>query len=256
MGKIINFFLGKINLLLIKKKSYDQILKKINDITVFNLMKVSKKNNLENIIKNIRFSKSQLAQDLFVLNELNFKKNGFFVEFGACDGVLHSNTHILEKKFDWKGILCEPANSFLEILKVNRNCHIENRCVYSASEKVIDFTEFTDEGELSGLGIIAIENIFKKKKTYKVQTISLNDLLQKYSCPKNFDYLSIDTEGSEFEIINNLDFARFRPKIISIEHNYNINKREDIYSLLSKKHYERVYTHISDWDDWYIEKNV
>ena len=58
-------------------------------------------------------------------------------------------------------------------------------------------------------------------KTYRVETISLNDLLQKYNCPKIFDYLSIDTEGTEYEIIKNLDFNKFSPKIITIEHNYN-----------------------------------
>ena len=256
MGKIINFFLRKINLMLIKKKTFNKILKKINDVIILDLLKVSKRENLENIIKNIQYSQSQLAQDLFVLNEFNFKKNGFFVEFGACDGVLHSNTHILEKKFDWQGILCEPANSFHKIIRTNRNCHIENKCVYSDSGKTLDFNEFSNEGELSGLSNIGIKNIFKKKSTYKVQTISLNDLLKKYSCPRNFDYLSIDTEGSEFEIINNLDFSNHRPKIISIEHNYNTNKRKKIFDLLSKNNYLRVYTHISDWDDWYISENI
>jgi hypothetical protein len=54
-------------------------------------------------------SKSQLKQDLFVLAELDFKSNGFFVEFGATNGIDLSNTHLLENEFGWGGILAEPA---------------------------------------------------------------------------------------------------------------------------------------------------
>ena len=49
-------------------------------------------------------SESQIFQDLFVLNELEFKKNGFFVEIGAADGVRFSNTYLLEKYFYALGI--------------------------------------------------------------------------------------------------------------------------------------------------------
>ena len=93
-------------------------------------------------------------------------------------------------------------------------------------------------------------------KTYRVETISLNDLLQKYNCSKIFDYLSIDTEGTEYEIIKNLDFDKFKPKIITIEHNYNEAERNKIYNLLTKNNYLRVIEEISCWDDWYVNKDL
>ena len=61
------------------------------------------------IIKYWHKSRSQLRQDLFVLSQLDFKRNGYFVEFGATNGFNLSNTHLMEKEFGWTGILAEPA---------------------------------------------------------------------------------------------------------------------------------------------------
>src|ERR1022692_367696 len=61
------------------------------------------------LLRHLRKSRSQLRQDLFVLSELCFKTNGFFVEFGATNGVDLNNTHLLETTFQWSGVLAEPA---------------------------------------------------------------------------------------------------------------------------------------------------
>ena len=61
------------------------------------------------LLKAIRNSKSQLGQDIFALFEVGFKEGGYFVEFGATNGVSLSNTYVLEKEFAWGGILAEPA---------------------------------------------------------------------------------------------------------------------------------------------------
>ena len=78
-------------------------------------------------MKNLSFSKSQIRQDLFVLNELDFKKNGFFIEFGAANGLNNSNTFILENKFGWDGLLAEPAKIYHDNLANNRKCQIEKK---------------------------------------------------------------------------------------------------------------------------------
>jgi FkbM family methyltransferase len=91
----------------------------------------------------------------------------------------------------------------------------------------------------------------KDGKTYTVQTISLNDLLKKYSAPSCIDYLSIDTEGSEYDILSNLDFDRYNFRVITCEHNHSPN-RELIHELLTSKGYKRKFENISLFDDWYV----
>jgi FkbM family methyltransferase len=202
-------------------------------------------------------SKSQLRQDLFVLSVLGHKRNGFFVEFGATNGVSLSNTYILEKDYGWTGILAEPAKCWHESLQNNRICHIELDCVWSDSKSRLTFNE-VEYPELSTLDSFSDSDGYgetrKKGTTYDVNTISLTDLLKKYNAPSEIDYLSIDTEGSEFTILNNFNFANYSFKVITCEHNYTSN-REKLYDLLTSHGYVRVHEELSKFDDWYIKLN-
>jgi hypothetical protein len=95
-------------------------------------------------------SKSQLLQDIFVLAALGQRRNGFFVEFGASDGITLSNTYMLEKEFGWTGILSEPNRTFAPKARANRSsCAVDSRCVWSATGETVLFTETTEYGELS-----------------------------------------------------------------------------------------------------------
>lgn len=89
-------------------------------------------------------------------------------------------------------------------------------------------------------------------RNYTVKTISLLDLLAKFDAPREMDYLSIDTEGSEFEILKAFDFDRYSFKVITCEHNFT-PMRESIYELLSSKGYERMLEPQSNVDDWYVK---
>jgi hypothetical protein len=86
-------------------------------------------------------------------------------------------------------------------------------------------------------------------------TISLNDMLEKYNAPDHFNYLSIDTEGSELEILRAFDFQKYKIDVITCEHNYAEN-RNAIYSLLTRHGYERKYEDISQFDDWYVRSDL
>lgn len=200
-------------------------------------------------------SKAQLRQDLFALTANNFKLSGFFVEFGATNGVDLSNTYLLEKEFQWSGILAEPAKIWHRDLKRNRSCNIEFNCVWSDSSSELSFNE-VDEAELSTISKFNGNDWASEKRKngslYNVKTISLDDLLEKYKAPKIIDFLSIDTEGSEYEILSNANFDEYQFRVITCEHNYTPMRRK-IYDLLTSKGYERKFTVLSKWDDWYVK---
>jgi hypothetical protein len=212
--------------------------------------------NAENIESLVKKSKSQLGQDLFVVGILDAKKSGYFVEFGATDGVSLSNTFLLENDFEWTGILAEPAKSWHVELELNRKCKIDFRCVSDQSNTVLKFIE-SESGELSTIkGFEGLdENIRTLAREYDVKTISLLDLLRFHNSPQVIDYLSVDTEGSEYLILEKFDFAQFKFRIITCEHNFTEN-REKIFNLLTKNGYKRIWTEFTQFDDWYIHPEL
>jgi hypothetical protein len=87
-----------------------------------------------------------------------------------------------------------------------------------------------------------------------VASVTLNDLLEEHRAPNYIDFISIDTEGSEYQILSDLDFAKYSFGLICVEHNFTEN-RGKIFSLLSSNGYTRVFEELSQWDDWYVNKN-
>src|SRR5882672_11135855 len=92
-------------------------------------------------VRNLEGTTSQNFQDLFALFKLKEKKRGYFVEFGAGDGIDSSNTYLLETKYEWNGIVAEPAKIRHDDLRKNRSCAIEFRCVWSKSGETVVFNE-------------------------------------------------------------------------------------------------------------------
>ncbi len=206
------------------------------------------------VMESAILSNSQIGQDLFVLSQLKFKENGYFIEFGAADGVESSNSFLLEKRFNWNGILVEPGRSWQTSLKKNRSANIDFSYIWKVSGVDLEFKE------TSNLGLSTLVNFLDSDmhseargvvKHYKVHALSLNDLLVKYSAPHEIDYLSIDTEGSEFDILNALDFNKWKFRVITCEHNYTPS-RAKIEKLLTENGYRRILTEFSKFDDWYI----
>ena len=211
-------------------------------------------------LANLQLTRSQNFQDVWALYENNFKPNGFFVEFGATNGIDGSNTFILEKMFNWNGILAEPNPNWHNDLYKNRTAKIVTDCVYTETGKIVEFVDAIDPNlsTINGFGENDEHSIHRKDgNKISVNTISLGDLLS--TAPKEIDYLSIDTEGSELTILekyftNHANEHNIR--CITVEHNNDEELRTQIYILLAKYGYERKFTVFSRWDDFYILRNI
>lgn len=200
-------------------------------------------------------SRGENFQDIFAMLLLGVEQPGFFVEFGATDGVTGSNSYMMEKSFGWNGILAEPAHKWQKALRQNRKAQICDKCVWRESGHRLSFREANDAG-LSTLEEFRSQDRHSEKRrsgrVYDVETISLNDLLQSNNAPQSIDYLSIDTEGSEYEILSCLDFDRWHPSVLTVEHN-DRPERDRIFSLMSGHGYVRAPVVVSKYDDWYVE---
>ena len=127
-------------------------------------------------------SYSQIGQDLKVIKFYNNKQGGFFIEIGANDGIKLSNTYLLEKKYKWKGICCEPNPIIFEKLLLNRpNSICFNQAVYNQSGLTLTF-DIAKNNLFSGISEYIIKHKSKvdnNKTSVQVQTLSLVDILDK-----------------------------------------------------------------------------
>lgn len=186
---------------------------------------------------------SQLNQDHIIINELfNLCKNGTFVEFGACDGKFLSNTYTLEKYFDWNGILIEPDENYFNKLVTNRKATCVKELVYSEND--IDlFYETSNKPELNKISL--------NKNGIKFKSKTLEKILDEKNCPKIIHYMSVDVEGSEFEILKNFPFnSKYVVYCVSIEYGLDINYKNKINNLMLENNYI-LYKELL-WDNIYV----
>lgn len=201
-------------------------------------------------------AQGQMFQDLWALWEAGDRDGGYFVEFGGGDGVHLSNTWYLEKKRGWRGVVAEPNPDFAEALAANRSCHVSGKAVFSEAGTRVAFRA-ARRGEMSRLEAIAPEDRHEREgvrqahRMIEVETITLMGLLEEAAAPFDIDYMSIDTEGSEFAILDAFDFSSRNIRCISVEHNFTPN-RDLIHDLLVKHGYRRKWDVLSMVDDWYV----
>ena len=180
---------------------------------------------------------------------LNYER-GFFVELGANDGIKQSNTFYFEKNLGWNGVLIEPIKTkYLKCLKYRspKNYFYNNACVginfkrdkikmiYSDLMSSIDDKKIINKIDAKKHAKDGEKYLLKNEKIeeFWVSTRTLNDILQEVNTPKLIDFLSLDVEGSELEVLNGIDFRVYNFKFILVESRDD----DEIIKYLSNKNY-------------------
>jgi len=202
-------------------------------------------------VKSCFFSQSQLSQDLFALTLNGFPADGWFVDIGASHPSRLSNTYLLERHFGWKGVLVEPNPEYKDLLRSHRGAPLSTRPLWSAADVELEFEMKGTRSTLVDENVISVASERKTEATVVMQTTDWDTFAREFELPSFIHYLSLDTEGSEYEILSGIDFARYSFGLISVEHNYT-RSRELILSLLAGQGYTRVLEKYSMWDDFYI----
>lgn len=227
MRKLIRSIFGRLGFVFLFDSSYQAIItesgqsaeSKMRFENLRSVATVVPHPSLEQLIKLSIDSKSQIGQDLWVIANSNFKQSGVFIEIGAHDGIHLSNTYFLEKYFQWDGIIVEPAVATYQLAKALRTCSVVNSFVASSSGKVINFftstkSEYSTRTDLIDSDYHSVNRLYGSKGT--ILTISLNDLLLTHDVPTAIDYISIDTEGSELEILSTFDFNKYKVRLWTV----------------------------------------
>jgi FkbM family methyltransferase len=201
-------------------------------------------------------SPSQMGQDALTLILCGDEAPKFFVEAGGCDGYFSSNTWLLESQFGWTGIVCEPGRIWHEKLRATRTCEIDTRGLWSVSGERLSFHQ-TEEPNLSTVDSFSAIDMHASNRVggdkYEVESVSLIDLLKEHGAPRYIDFLSLDTEGTEFQILKDFPFDRYSFGVIACEHNNTVAK-ESIQVLLELHGYTylKELENISLGDAWFV----
>ncbi len=203
---------------------------------------------------------SQFDQDKY-LNEHYFKDKigGVFIDIGAHDGIKFSNTLFFEKYLGWKGICIEPMPDIFQELIRNRTCTCINGCIanFNGTARFLKITSpYLGAHMLSGIiekyVPAHMERIMKELAQYggsseviDVHCYALMDVVKDNNI-FYIDYMSIDTEGGEFEILQSIDFSLLQIDIIDVENNYEDNRIRDFleaqgYEYITRLEVDEIY---------------
>lgn len=193
------------------------------------------------IMKFIRIERVKLfGGGYFGLNGLDKKlekyvdyEHGFFVELGANDGFSQSNSYYFELKRGWQGVLIEPSpHNFLACyeLRGKRSKVHCNACVgYDYTDRFVEIDYANLMSVSKGLDLdlesaeshidTAQKHLRPGEKSFSFGAIAkpLSDILDESNAPAIIDFLSLDVEGAELEVLKGVDFSKHKFKFILVE---------------------------------------
>lgn len=193
---------------------------------------------------------SHIGQDAWVAECLQFKRNGFFLDFGAFDGKTISNTLALEEGLGWRGICVEPNPRYYPILCECRKCVTVNVALWPKSRELVRFVDahgLSSIEEFKSGDINADRRQNATTSIIEVDTLNPNELLARFNAPKLIDYLTLDVEGAEFDILSALDLTTYAIALMTIEHNHDKERQEKMRNYLARFGYEVVQNRNDDF---------
>lgn len=201
---------------------------------------------------NYLYFNTDTNNDRWIVEQVfQFKRGGFFVEAGACDGVEGSNTLALESQFDWSGICIEPSLQWFSSLCQNRRCICDNSCLSNDNKRVQFVESYGWGGILSNLGE-GKKPHWGQGEYVEKETRTLESVLQKYNAPDVIDFLALDIEGSELSVLSVFPFDKYKVLAISIEGGA-------CNELLFSEGYIRVhnpFNKLAPWETYFLHQTL
>lgn len=170
---------------------------------------------------------SQCGQDEWVLNEVfdarrnGFPRGGFFVDLACADGKILNNTLFMERYLGWTGVLIEPNPRFHASVLAQRTSPLCEACV-AAEHGRVDFR--IDNLMLGGIVGDGFDNNrgtrgeeLQDAEVITLEAFPLQDILEQHGAPRDIDYLSLDVEGAEWDVLRHFPFDRYSFKCMTIE---------------------------------------
>ena len=185
---------------------------------------------------------SQLGASDFVDNFLKKRRNGIFLECGASDGETLSNSLFFELHRNWTGILIEANPIRIKsLIEKNRNAHVVRACLsVTGKPDVVKFASGPGiggglKGSIDKDVIVALKrhaHVSVLAELY-VQCFPLMSILAALNV-YHIDYLSLDVEGGEIEILKTVDWTRLTVDILTVEYRSNMKNLAQLKALFSK----------------------
>jgi FkbM family methyltransferase len=200
---------------------------------------------------------SQFGEDKILFDVFQKKSSGVCVEVGANNGVNDSNTFFFEK-IGWKCILVEPNPILCEQIRKFRDALIFE-CAVSNLSGIKTLHVVGSDASENGMSTIStnkedhdrFKTLGLTSYTLQVQTMTLNEILTSASINNNIDFISIDVEGHEYEVLQGFSLERWKPVIMLVEDNSNFENNH-ISNYLKKFGYVRF--HRTGVNDWYAHR--
>ncbi len=191
----------------------------------------------------------QLNQDKWVLEQLvargfTIGAPGFYVDVGAFDGRKYSNTWLFER-IGWNGICVEAQELSFKHLQANRPNAINVHSIVTNNGRDVLFVENNAQPMLSKVTKTHVQGLSKPSKT-------LTQILEECDAPRKIDYLSIDVEGMDYEVLEGLKIENYDITCITIEHNGE-DQGSDIANWLWANNY---LVRMIDFDFFAVKDNV